>query len=148
MQRRSSSLRLNSSPITIAATGGILGAPIQPGARGSAGPSCRAAMASHDGGQAAFTGLHDGGPCQVAHGFVGIGQGLHRALGRAEIERRHVVALVPFRRDAEDAAAVEIAHRVAADAGIVPVGDEQRAIRSDADVARGGTTCRACRREC
>ena len=49
-------------------------------------------------------------------------------------------------RDAVDAAhhlaVVVVAHGVAADAGVVPVGDEERAVGRDGDIGRRDTSCR------
>src|SRR5690349_11899992 len=48
----------------------------------------------------------------------------------------HRIPLVPLRRDAIDAAVGGVAHAVAADAAIVPVGHEDAAVRGHADIAR------------
>src|SRR5262245_41799759 len=68
--------------------------------------------------------LVQGGPGEVTHRKVRVLQRPGRALCRLEIELRDLV-LDAGRGDAEDAATVAVALGVAADPGIVPVGDEQ-----------------------
>src|SRR6187402_3486799 len=56
---------------------------------------------------------------------------------------RFLIPLMPHRRKPIDAALFPVAHAVAADAGVVPVGDEDAAVRGDADVARPEPVVRA-----
>ena len=56
--------------------------------------------------------------------------------GRVDVELRRGVFLRSGHGYAENAPAGEIAHRVAAHTGVIPVGDNQRAVRGDADIRR------------
>ena len=75
-------------------------------------------------------------PCEKARFLVRRLEGGDRACDATDIGDGPVVFRRRFRRDTKNSAALEVAHAVAADAGVIPVGDDQRAIRRDADVAR------------
>ena len=77
----------------------------------------------------------------VAHRQARRRQRREDALVALQIDLRHLVPLVPLRRHPVDAAARPVAHAVAADAGIVPVGDEHAAVRRHAHVDWAGTSC-------
>ena len=74
-----------------------------------------------------------GRPCAVAHREVGIPQGSGGALRRLEVEPGHAVGMAG-RGEPKDAAGV-VEGAVTAIHGIIPVGDEERAIRGHRDVA-------------
>jgi hypothetical protein len=72
---------------------------------------------------------------ELARREVRAAQRTRRAGGRREVELRYRVARAR-RRDADDPALRLVGHVVAADAGVVPVGDEERSVGRDGDVDR------------
>ena len=88
----------------------------------------------HQLGFALRAGGFERGVAEVTRGQVRALQRGHGSGGRGKVELRHGVFLRAGHGHTEDATAREVAHRVAADTGVIPIGDDERAVRRDAHV--------------